>query len=99
LLATPQDQLTRWQEYFKNNLATPPRVCIISTQTTPETTKIPTGAPIGNEIKIAIENLKLNKASGLDSLPRENFKTYPHTIANILDPLLKKSTGFRTNPK
>jgi hypothetical protein len=74
LLATPQGQLTRWQEYFKNNLAAPSqRVCLISTQTTPDTTKIPTGAPIGNEIKIAIEHLKLNKASGLDSLKPEIF--------------------------
>jgi hypothetical protein len=24
LLASPQDQLTRWQEYFKNNLPAPP---------------------------------------------------------------------------
>jgi hypothetical protein len=34
--------------------------------------------------------LKLNKASGLDNLPPEIFKSYPHTTANILEPLLKK---------
>jgi len=74
-----------------NNLAAPPqRVCIISTQLTPDTTKIPTGAPTGNEIKIAIKHLKLNKASSLDNLTPEIFKTYLHTIANILEPLLKK---------
>jgi hypothetical protein len=99
LLATPQDQLTRWQEYFKNNFAaTPQQACTITMQTTPDTIKIPSGAPIGNETKIMITHLKLNKASGLDNLPPEIFKTYPHTIANILEPLLKKIVGFQPNP-
>jgi len=31
LLATPQDQLTRWQEYFKNNLAAPLQQMSITT--------------------------------------------------------------------
>jgi len=66
---------------------------------TPDTTKIPSGVPTGNEIKTAIKHLKSNKARGLDNLPPEMFKTYPHTIANILDPLLKKSMGFWPNPK
>jgi hypothetical protein len=91
LLATPQDQLTRWQEYVKNNLAArPPKVCIITTQKTPNTTKIPSGAPTGKEIKTAIKHLKLNKASGLDNPATEIFKTYQYTIANIVEPLLKK---------
>jgi len=63
-------------------------MCTITTQITPDTTKIPSGAPSGNEINIAIKHLKSNKASGLDILPPELFKTYPHTIANILEPLL-----------
>jgi hypothetical protein len=42
------------------------------------------------EIKTAIKHLKSNKASGLDNLPQEIFKTYPHTVANILEPLFKK---------
>jgi len=68
LLATPQNQLIRWQEHFKNNLAVlPQQVCTITTQTTPDTTKIPSGATTGNEIKIAIKHLKSNKASGLDN--------------------------------
>ena len=46
--------------------------------------------PLGNEIKIAIKHLKLNKASGPDNLPPEFFKIYSNTIANILEPLLKK---------
>lgn len=41
------------------------------------------------EIKTAIKHLKLNKASGPDNLPAEFFRTYPNTIANILEPLLK----------
>ena len=57
---------------------------------TPESTKIPTGAPTINEIKMAIKHLKQNKASGPDNLPAEFFRTYPNTIANILEPLLKK---------
>jgi hypothetical protein len=57
---------------------------------TPDTIKIPSGAPTGNEIKSAIKHLKSNKASGLDSLPPEMFKTYRHPITNILEPLLKK---------
>jgi hypothetical protein len=56
LLTTPQDQLTRWQEYFKNNLAAPPQqMSIITTQKTPDTTKIPSGAPTGNKIKTAFK--------------------------------------------
>ena len=47
-------------------------------------------APTGNEIKITIKHFKLNKASSLDNLPPEIFKTYLHTIANILEPLIKK---------
>jgi hypothetical protein len=65
----------------------------------PETTKIPSGAPTGNEIKTAIKYLKSNKASGLDNLPPEIFKTYPRTVANILEPLLKRSVGFWPNHK
>ena len=67
---------------------------------TTDTTKIPSGAPIGNEIKTAIKNFKSNKASGLDSLPPEIFQTYSHTIANILEYLQKKkSMGLWPNPK
>jgi hypothetical protein len=91
LLATPQDQLTRWQEYFKNNLAAPPQqVSITTTQMTRDTTKFPSGAPTGSETKTAIKHLKSNKASGPDNLPPEIFKTYPHTIAKVLEPLFKK---------
>ena len=53
-------------------------------------TCIPTGAPIKKEIKTAIKCLKLNKASGPGNLPAEFFRTYPNTIVNILEPLLKK---------
>ena len=63
---------------------------------TPDTTKIP---PTGKEIKTAIERLTTNQSSGPDNLPTEIFKIYPHTIANILEPLLKKSVGFWPNPK
>ena len=57
LLTTPQDRLTRWQEHFKNNLAAPPEQMSITTmQMTPDTTKIPLGAPTGNEIKTAIKH-------------------------------------------
>jgi len=91
LFTTPQDELTRWQEYFKDNFAAPlQQICTNSTQRTPETTKIPTEAPTTKEIKTAIKRLKLNKACGPDNLPAELFRTYPNTIANILEPLLKK---------
>jgi len=33
---------------------------------------------------------KSNKASGLDNLPQEIFKTYPHTIAKTLETMFKK---------
>jgi len=65
-------------------------MCTITTQITPDTTKIPSGAPSGNEINIAIKHLKSNKASGLDNLRPELFKIYRNTIANILEPLLNK---------
>ena len=41
-------------------------------------------------IKTAIKHHKPNKASGPDNLPVEFFWTYPNTIANILEPFLKK---------
>jgi hypothetical protein len=72
---------------------------ITTTQITPDTTKIPSGAPTGNEIKTAIKHLKSNKASGLDNLPLEIFKNYSHTIANILETFVKKSVEFWPNPK
>jgi hypothetical protein len=91
LLTIPQNQLTRWQEYFKDNFAMPPQQTSMSnTQMTPEPTKIPIGAPTINEIKMAIKHLKQNKASRPDNLPAEFFRTYPNTIAHILEPLLKK---------
>jgi len=91
LLTTPQDQLTRWQEYFKDNFAAPlQQICTNTTQRTPEITKVPTGAATTKEIKTAIKHLKLNKACGPDNLPAELFRTYLNTIANILEPLLKK---------
>ena len=68
---------------------------ITTTQMTPDTTKIPSGAPTGNEIKTAFKRLKSNKASDLDNLPPEMFKTYRHTIANIMEPLLKIKYGIR----
>jgi hypothetical protein len=63
-------------------------------QTTSDTKKSSSNAPTGNKIKITIKHLKLNKASGLDNLPPEIFKTYLHTIANILEPLIKKKYGI-----
>jgi len=57
----------------------------------PDTLKIPSDAPTVKEIKTAIRHLKSNKASGLDNLPPEIFKTYPHTVANIVETLLKKA--------
>jgi len=56
----------------------------------PDTLKISSDAPTVKEIKTAIKHLESNKASGLDNLPPEIFKIYPHTVANILEPLLKK---------
>ena len=57
---------------------------------TPEITKISTEAPTKKEIKTAIKHLKPNKASGPDNLPAEFFRTYPNTIVDILELLLKK---------
>ena len=75
--------------YFKNNLAaTLQQTSVTTTQKTPDTIKIPSVAPIGNQIKTAIKHLKSNKASDIDNLPPEIFKTHPHTTANILEPLL-----------
>jgi hypothetical protein len=96
LLTTPQNQLTGWQEYSNDNFAAPPQQ--IGMNTTQMTPKIPTGAPTMNEIKIAIKHLKLNKASGPDNLPAEFFRTYPSTIANIMEPLLKKVWNSRQIP-
>jgi hypothetical protein len=65
----------------------------MSTTTTPtisNTLKVPIDAPTENEIKTAIKCLKANKASSPDNLPPEIFKTYPHTVADILEPLLRK---------
>jgi len=99
MLVSPQDQLNRWQEYFRNNLAAPPSQSTTTTQMPPDTLKIPTDAPTVKEIKTAIKHLKSNKASGLDNLPPEIFKTYPHTVAIILEPLLKKSMEVWPNPE
>jgi hypothetical protein len=55
--------------------------------------------PTVKEIKIAIKHLKSNKASGPDNLPPEIFKHYPHTVANILEPLLKKTWESGQIPK
>jgi len=68
-------------------------------QMTPDTKNISSDTPTGNEIKITMKHLKLNKASSLDNLAPEIFKTYLHTVANILEPLIKKSMGFWPNPK
>ena len=66
LLTTSQHQLTRWQEYFKNNLAAPlQQMCMITIKMTPDITKIPSGAPTGNKIKITIKHLKLKKPAVL----------------------------------
>ena len=61
-----------------------------TTQGTPEIIKIHAGAPTKKKIKAAIKHLKPNKASGPDNLPAEFFRTYPNTVANILEPLLIK---------
>jgi len=70
--------------------ALPRQISMNIIQMTPEITKIPTGAPTKKEIKAAIKHLKPNKASGLDNLPAEFFTTYPNTIADIVESLLKK---------
>jgi len=56
----------------------------------PDTLKIPSDAPTVKEIKTAIKHLKSNKTSGLDNLPIEMFKSHPHTVGTILEPLLKR---------
>jgi hypothetical protein len=76
---------------LQRHFAIPPQQTSMSnTQTPPESTKIPTGVPTINEIKLAIKHLKQNKTSGPDNLPAEFFRNYPNTKANILEPLLKK---------
>jgi len=91
MLITPQNQLIRRQEHFKENFAAPPQqISMNAIQMTPEITKIPTVAPTKKEIKTAIKHLKPNKASGPDNLPAEFFGTYPNAIADILELLLKK---------
>jgi len=46
MLTTPQNQLTRWQEHFKENFAVPPQQISMSTiQRTHGIIKIPAGAP------------------------------------------------------
>jgi hypothetical protein len=65
----------------------------------PESTKIRTGAPTINEIKIAIKHLKQNKASGPDNLPAEFFRNYPNTISKHLGTLVKKGMELRSNTK
>jgi hypothetical protein len=89
MLASPQDQLNRWQEYFRSNLTAPPpqSTTTTTTQIPPDTLKISSVAPTVKEIKTTIEHLKSNKTSSLDNLPPEIFKTYLHTVANILGPL------------
>jgi hypothetical protein len=72
----------------------PQQMSITTTQMTPDTIKISSGAPTGNEIKTAIKHLKSNKASGLDNLPLEIFKNYSRTIANILETFVKKKCGI-----
>jgi hypothetical protein len=52
-----------------------------------------------SQIKIVIKHLKSNKASGPDNLPPEIFKNYLHTVANILEPLLKKTWESGQIPK
>jgi antitoxin component of RelBE/YafQ-DinJ toxin-antitoxin module len=131
MLASPQDQLNRWHEYFRNSLAAPllhknanttelpvdtlkissdaPTVKEIkiaikhlkstTTELPVDTLKISSDAPTVKEIKIAIKHLKSNKASSPDNLPPEIFKNYPHTVANILEPLLKKIWELGQIPK
>ena len=49
LLASPQDQLIRCQEYSKSSLAAPPQQTnTTNTQLAPDTSKIPSGAPTVN---------------------------------------------------
>jgi hypothetical protein len=99
MLASPQDQLNRWQEYFRSNLAAPPPQKSTTIMQMPANTlKISSDAPAVKEIKTVIKHLKSNKASGLDNLPPEIFKTYPHTVANILEPY-SKSMGLWSDPK
>jgi len=74
MFITPQNQLIRWHEHFKENFAAPPQKISMNTiQMTPEITKISTGAPNMKEIKTAIKHLKPNKAIGPDNLPAEFF--------------------------
>jgi hypothetical protein len=76
MLASPQEQLNRWHEYFRNSLAAPLLQKNANTTELPvDTLKISLDAPTVKEIKIVIKHLKSNKAGGPDNLPPEIFKT------------------------
>ena len=73
LLTTPQNQLTRWQEYFRDNFAALlQQVSTNTTQTTPETTTILQGAPTMKEIKMQLRILNQIKPVAL-IIYQQNF--------------------------
>jgi len=73
LLTTPQNQLTRWHEYFRDNFAALlQQVSTNTTQTTPETTTILQGAPTMKEIKMQLRILNQIKPVAL-IIYQQNF--------------------------
>lgn len=84
LLSTPEDQLNRWVEHFKEVLNRPPpaekpHIPMAQTQL-----KIKCDRPTKTEIKAAIKQLKPGKAAGPDNIPPEALKADVNTSTDML---------------
>ncbi|XP_075150589.1 uncharacterized protein LOC142224690 [Haematobia irritans] len=97
ILTDVDAQLMRWKEHFEgilnntmepdsgldgNAIQHPPNIRSIE--------NIATDTPTKNEIKLAINQLKNCKATGIENLPAEFYKCDPEYFAEILSPLINK---------
>lgn len=90
-LATTDEQLQRWKEFFEFPIAPPNNLVPIDARLRQNPRRdIQTTAPRREEVASAIAKLKNNKSSGLDNLPAELFK-YTPALSDYIWPIINEA--------
>ena len=85
-----EGQLDRWKEHFESLLNRPPPENPPDLIPARRDLPIDIEPPTEEEIEMAIEHLKSNKAAGPDSIPPEALKADIPTTVKLLHDFLKK---------
>ncbi|XP_076030920.1 uncharacterized protein LOC143019109 [Oratosquilla oratoria] len=99
LLTKPEDVDRRWNEYFESLLNTPEEDSGMDTSDDEEENQVEDGGITTNEIMVALEHMKNNKAAGVDEIPAEIYKYGGQHIISYLTWIYNMAWKTKKIPK